>query len=137
MVTNQVFHGKRILLVSEDMEITQKFKQICADHGGIFYYYENPKVAVGNVLSKKPNLVIFDDRLLSWNGIQPLSLIKRAQPLGRILLLTRYAVPHQAIDSTALGVSYTLPRDCQSEEMYNALKHSLSITSVPRVETKV
>ena len=131
---NTVLHGKKILAVSDDADVLRKIEETVVPRGANYFSYKNPTEAAGNILAKKPDLVIYDDRLPAWNGMKPLSLIKRARPMGRILLLTRYRVPQRSIDVSAQGVSYSLPYDAQSEEMYNVIKHCLSITSVPRVE---
>jgi DNA-binding NtrC family response regulator len=135
MQPNNALKGKKVLIISQDMDVLQKIKQTIQSHGGACFPYSDTKLGIANIMTKKPDLVVCDERAQSWNEISPLSYIRRAQPKGRLLLLTHHAVPQHAIDISARGISYSVPYGAQIEEIYNALKHSLSISSVPRVES--
>ncbi len=133
--TNGVFRGKKIFVISPDRNVIQAVEQSVVSHGAVFFHSSIPKEAIGNVMSKNPDLVVFDDLMPPFNGAGVLSAIKRARPKGRILFLSQTSVPLRSIDTTAQGVSFSITRDASPEQIYNAVKHCLGGGSIPRVET--
>ncbi|MBD3267736.1 response regulator [bacterium] len=134
MEPKKVFKGKKVLAVSRDEALLKYIAETIEPKGASYFSFTNPREALGNMMTKNPDLVIYDERLSQQDSTLPLSTIKRVQPKGRVLLVTQYRQPQRPIDTTAQGVTYSIPRDSQSQEMYSAIKHCLSISSVPRVE---
>ncbi len=134
--TNGSLRGKKVYAVSEDANLLDRLREITASHGGVLFHSAEPRGALAGVMSKNPDLIIYDDRMPNYNGAKVLSLIKRWRPHDRILFLSRTRVPLRSIDVSAQGVSFTVPFDANPQEMYNAVKHCLGVASVPRVETQ-
>ncbi len=132
-----VFHGKKIFVISEDQNLIQNIKQSVVHQGAVLFEGSTPKEAIGNVLAKNPDLIIYDDRMPLFNGTKILTNIKQVHPHIRILLVTPMGVPQRSIDVSAQGVSYSIPCDSNQQQIYNAVKHCLAISSVPRVESQV
>ncbi|MBN2328304.1 MAG: response regulator transcription factor [Candidatus Omnitrophica bacterium] len=134
MTKNGVFFGKKILLMSNDPAVTAAVRQGVDSHQPVFYHSGAPRDALGLAMTKNPDLIIYDDLMPPFQGNKILPIVRRARPKVRILLLTQAGVPLRSIDVTAQGASFTINRDSSPEQIYNAVKHCLSISSVPRVE---
>ncbi|MGC9329089.1 MAG: response regulator [Candidatus Hinthialibacter sp.] len=134
MKKNGVLFSKKILLISNDANLTSNVRQGLELHQPVFYHSGVPRDALGLALTKNPDLVIYDDLMPPFQGNKILPIVRRARPKMRILLLTQAGVPLRSIDVTAQGASFTINRDSSPEQIYNAVKHCLSISSVPRVE---
>ncbi|RJP27837.1 MAG: DNA-binding response regulator [Candidatus Omnitrophota bacterium] len=132
---NGALHGKKIFVISADPSIVQAVKDSVASHGAVFFFGMTPPDAIGNVLAKNPDLIVYDEFMPAFNGSTVLSLLKQKRPKDKILYLTRTGVPLRSIDVTAQGVSFSIPRDSNTPQIYNAVKHCLAIASVPRVES--
>lgn len=130
-----VFRGKKVFIITEDKALNQRIRESLDSKGAIIFDSSDPKNAIANVLSKNPDLIIYDDRMPFYHGLKVISVIKRSKPKIRILLLSKADVPQRAIDASAQGVSYTITIDANKQQIYNAVKHCLSISSVPRVES--
>ena len=134
MKTNQAFAGKKIYLISDDETVVQNVKQAVTPHAAIFFHSRDPKDAVVNVLTKNPDLVIYDEEIPPFNGLPVLTWIKQKRPQGRVLFLSVHAVPLRSIDVNARGVSSSIQKHTAPQMLYNAIKHCLAIASVPRIE---
>ncbi len=130
----QVFKGKKILIISEDQNVIDMIQQTAKPRGGSLFIAKTPKDAITQTMTKNPDLLVYDDRMPLYQNLKVLFHIKRFKPNKRILLLTEHEKPMRSIDDTGLGASMTLPYYSSEKQYYNALKHSLGITSVPRVE---
>lgn len=134
MIKKGVFFGKKILLITHDASVLEVVKQSVEPNGAVFYHGGDPKDALGLALTKSPDLVIYDDQMPEFHGNKVLPILRRARPKVRVLLLSKVGVPLRSIDVTAQGASFTITRTSSPEQVYNAIKHCLSISSVPRVE---
>ncbi len=133
--TTRVFHGKKIFIISADQELTRLIHETLSPHGAILFNALTPAEAIGNVLAKNPDLIIYDENMPSFNGSTVLSVIKQKRPKGKILFLNRAGVPLRSIDVTAQGVSFSIARNSNPQQIYNGVKHCLAVASVPRVES--
>jgi DNA-binding NarL/FixJ family response regulator len=134
MIKKGAFFGKKILLISNDGNVLESVQRSVEPNGAVFYHGGEPKTALGLGLTKNPDLVIYDDQMPTFNGNKILSILRRARPKVRVLLLVKAGVPLRSIDVTAQGASFTITRSSTVEQVYNAVKHCLGIASVPRVE---
>lgn len=129
-----VFQGKKIEMVSTFSELAGTVHAIVTEGNGMFFLSRTPQEAIFHTMSRNPDLVIVDSRMPSLDGQSVVSLLKRVRQKIRILLITESSAPQRSIDVTAQGISYTISLDASPEVIYQALKHSLSIPSVPRGE---
>ncbi|HOJ59324.1 MAG TPA: response regulator [bacterium] len=137
MKKNGVFRGKKIFLISDDQAVLRNVQDCVLPHDGVLFYAEAPREALGNAMAKNPDLIIYDDRMPTYNGSKVMMLLKYARPSTRILLLSLTKTPQRAIDTSAQGITYSIHRESSARHIYNAIKHCLGIASVPRVETTV
>lgn len=129
-----VLYGKKIQLITNNPEVLERIKESIEPHNPFLFHSSEGKKALFELMAKNPDLIIYDDEMPPMGGAKVLAVLKRSKPKTRILLLAKAGVPMRSIDVSAQGVSYTLARDSSATQIYNAVKHCLSIATVPRVE---
>lgn len=128
-----VFARKRVTVIADDPEQIRWLQSVLLQHGGTVQIARTLEEAMVQMMTFKPDLAIVDERM-GQTFPNLLATVKRLRHSVRILLLTRQQVPQRSIDVTARGITYSVPLNCSDDILYQALKHCLSITSVPRVE---
>lgn len=135
MPRKEILKGKTILLVTQQDSLRKQITRSIQHQKPYLIEAVQPQDAIFHLMAKNPDLIIYDDKMPPFQSNKLLSVLKRAKPHTRVLLIAEAGAPQRSIDVSAQGVAYTLPADANDQQIYNAVKHCLSIGSVPRVET--
>ncbi|MBI1389946.1 MAG: hypothetical protein GC154_16015 [bacterium] len=135
MSANGVLSRYKIFVYTNDAALFGRIRNALDPRGAVLFYSNQPAEAIAKMLSVNPDLLIVDEDAPLFHNSTVLSVVRKQKPRLRVMLVTRHESPLRSIDVSCQGVSFSLAHDSNEESIYNGVKHSLSISSVPRVET--
>jgi two-component system, NarL family, nitrate/nitrite response regulator NarL len=112
------------ILLTDDHELVRK--GIKALFGGVSDWEvcgeaANGKEAVEKAIELKPDLILMDISMPVMNGIEATRLIRRAQPLVRIVMLTMHDSPQIAEQARNAGANACLVKTGSLEDLRHTI----------------
>ncbi len=111
-----------LLLVDDDQAWLNRLERAMQRRG--YHVHTSTTVAQGIGLAKtvKPDFAVVDMRLQDGNGMSVIEAVQKANPNGRVIMLTGYANIATAVEAVKKGAIDYLAKPADADEIDAALK---------------
>lgn len=117
---------KRILIVENDLEMEDIFKEIFSDSGEEVFFYEETDDILELVEKHRPTIVILDYNLNGLNGGELCKLIKGSRKHKNIPVLLLSAFPKFIYSNENVGNNAFLEKPFDVDELKTVVEHIIN-----------
>ncbi|WP_316834696.1 two-component system response regulator [Pedobacter nutrimenti] len=117
---------KRILIVENDLEMEDIFKEIFSDNGEEVFFYEETDDILELVEKHRPTIVILDYNLNGVNGGELCKLIKSSEKHKQIPVLLLSAFPKFIYSNENVGNNAFLEKPFDVDELKTVVEHIIN-----------
>ncbi|PYF76723.1 response regulator [Pedobacter nutrimenti] len=116
---------KRILIVENDLEMEDVFKEIFQGDDYTVFFYEETEDIIELLEKHEPGIVILDYNLNGLNGGELCKLVKAHSKFKDIPVLLLSAFPKFIYNKENVGYDAFLEKPFDVEELQNIVKHKI------------
>ena len=116
----------KILIIEDDMDMSQLLKRFLTKHGFEVELAQNGKRGIEAFTASQPNLVLCDFRLGDVEGTEVLNKIKDIEPNIPFIMMTGYSDIRTAVNVMKLGAYDYLAKPLLPDETLQLIQHALA-----------
>jgi len=116
----------KILIIEDDMDMSQLLKRFLTKHGFEVELAQNGKRGIEAFTASQPNLVLCDFRLGDLDGTEVLNKIKEIEPNIPLIMMTGYSDIRTAVNVMKLGAYDYLAKPLLPDETLQLIQRALS-----------
>ena len=115
----------RILIVDDDPELRENISELLADEGWEVETAEDGEAALQKINEKEYDIALVDLVMPGLQGTELTALIKRKQPMLKVVIMTAYSTVDNAVEVMRRGADDYLTKPFRSNDLIVILKRVL------------
>ena len=115
----------RILIVDDDLSLCHFLKKTLSQKGYEIITCHSGRDAIGIVNEQEPNLVLLDNKLPDWTGLDILKEMKQSHPKMPMVIMTAFGTTDTAIEAMRLGAFDYILKPFELEEIFELVAKGL------------
>lgn len=123
----------KILIIEDDLDMSQLLKKFLTRHGYEVELAQNGKKGIAAFTASQPHLVLCDYRLGDMEGIEVLNQIKDIEPTIPFIMMTGYSDIRTAVNVMKLGAFDYLAKPLLPDETLQLIKRALEAPPAMRI----
>jgi len=115
----------KILVVDDDRELQESLKEILSDAGFEAAIASNGEEALDLMKEESFDIVLLDLMMPRMGGMEALSLVRRANPEARIIMITAFATVDNAVSAMRKGASDYISKPFKVDELLITVRRNI------------